>query len=359
MSTKIPVMDDHEDQYHNATSKVAPVFNTRTPTRDIKWDNEGRKHQSPVTLVDRLGYEQFFSARYNDLEPNPITLRDRLGLDDFSSPKVWRMAVAELLGTGVLVFLIDAIVISQNGRDGEGESNLTKSILIAIIVSVLVLVTFPVSGGHLNPISSFTAGLIGLISLSRALIYILAQCFGAVLGALALKYATSASIVHYSSLGGCTIVIVTTGPDGPIATRLETAQALCLEIVCPFIFLFASRWVSFDPNQLAILGRLMVCLSVGLGVGLNVLVSATVTGVKGYSGAGINPARCLGPAIVRGGYLWNGHWIFWVGPVIACMGFYLYTRIIPDDDFRPEKSKHDFLNILKAVIVPDAAGKGQ
>ncbi|KAI8568077.1 hypothetical protein RHMOL_Rhmol02G0169300 [Rhododendron molle] len=44
-------------------------------------------------------------------------------------------------------------------------------------------------------------------------------------------------------------------------------------------------------------------------------MSTTVTAAKGY--AGINPARCFGPAVVRGGHLWDGHWIFWVGPTLA------------------------------------------
>ncbi|KAG5539368.1 hypothetical protein RHGRI_019798 [Rhododendron griersonianum] len=56
---------------------------------------------------------------------------------------------------------------------------------------------------------------------------------------------------------------------------------------------------------------------VGLVLGHLVFISTTVTAAKGYGGAGINPARCFGPAVVRGGHLWDGHWIFWVGPTLA------------------------------------------
>ncbi|KAF9620821.1 hypothetical protein IFM89_014758 [Coptis chinensis] len=161
-----------------------------------------------------------------------------------STPRqVWRASLAELLGTATLVFAIDTLVISSYETETK-MPNLVMSILIAISVTILLLATGPVSGGHINPVITFSAALIGLISISRAIIYILAQCIGGVVGALALK-----------------AVVVTTK--------------------------------------------------------------------KGYAGVGMNPARCFGPAVIRGGHLWDGHWVFWVGPAISCVAFYLYVKIIP------------------------------
>ncbi|KAG5564710.1 hypothetical protein RHGRI_000789 [Rhododendron griersonianum] len=65
------------------------------------------------------------------------------------------------------------------------------------------------------------------------------------------------------------------------------------------------------------MGQVLVCSIVGLVLGHLVFISTTVTAAKGYAGAGINPARCFGPAVVRGGHLWDGHWIFWVGPTLV------------------------------------------
>ncbi|CAK7329562.1 unnamed protein product [Dovyalis caffra] len=45
--------------------------------------------------------------------------------------------------------------------------------------------------------------------------------------------------------------------------------------------------------------------------------------------AGLNPARCLGPAIVRGGHIWDGHWVFWIGPAIAYVAFAGFTEVLP------------------------------
>ncbi|KAE9444841.1 hypothetical protein C3L33_23261, partial [Rhododendron williamsianum] len=50
---------------------------------------------------------------------------------------------------------------------------------------------------------------------------------------------------------------------------------------------------------------------------LLVFISTTVTAAKGYAGVVINPARCFGPTVVRGGHIWDGHWIFWVRPTLA------------------------------------------
>ncbi|KAJ6896807.1 aquaporin AQPAn.G-like [Populus alba x Populus x berolinensis] len=258
-----------------------------------------------------------------------ITWREILGLEDLLSLTVWRASVAELLGTAVLVFALDTIVISTI-QTGTSMPNLILSTLVAIIITILLLATFPISGGHINPLITFAAFLTGLISPSKTFIYILAQCVGAIFGALALKAVVNREIQQTFSLGGCTLTVVAPGPDGQsTVTGLETSQALWLEIICGFVFLFASVWMAFDHRQAKGLGRVSVFIIGGIVLGLQVFVSTTVTATKGYAGAGLNPARCLGPAIVRGGHLWNGHWVFWVGPATACVAFAVYTKIIP------------------------------
>ncbi|KAH8498178.1 hypothetical protein Peur_073393 [Populus x canadensis] len=255
-------------------------------------------------------------------------LSEILGLEDLVSLTVWRASVAELIGTAVLVFTLDTIVISTI-RIETKIPNLILSILAAIIITILILATFPISGGHINPLVTFAAFLTGLVSLSKAIIYILAQCVGGIFGALALKAVVNSEIQQTFSLGGCTLTVVAPGPDGQTVIGLETSQALWLEIICGFVFLFASVWMAFDQRQAKALGRVNVFIIIGIVLGLLVYISTTVTATKGYAGAGLNPARCLGPAIVRGGHLWDGHWVFWVGPGIACVLFALYTKLIP------------------------------
>ncbi|KAI3774325.1 hypothetical protein L1987_48876 [Smallanthus sonchifolius] len=278
-----------------------------------------------------------------------LTFGERLGVEDLYSLNVWRASVGELLGSAVLVFMIDTIVISSFETQTK-TPNVLMSILIGITITILLLAVFPISGGHMNPVISFSAALVGLISLSRAFIYIFAQCVGALLGALALQAVVSHNISQSFSLGGCTLTVIAPGPNGPVVTGIETSQALWLEIICTFIFLFASIWLAYDHRQAKALGVLVVFSIIGTILGLLVFISTSLTGKKGYAGAGMNPARCLGPAMIRGGHLWDGHWVFWVGPAISCMVFYIYTKIIPCNHFHANGYRHDFFCVLRALI---------
>ncbi|KAG6401418.1 hypothetical protein SASPL_138275 [Salvia splendens] len=309
-------VDDEECQ--SSGSKIQ-LLNTTPPPHDEK-----RKHQS-------------------------LTLTELLGLNELASSELWRASVGEVIGTAVLVFMLDTIVISTIDADIK-MPNLVLSVLVAVIITILLLAVHPVSGGHINPIISFSAALVGIISMARAVVYILAQCLGAVLGALALKAVVSSTLEHNFSLGGCTLTVIAEGPNGPVSVGLDTAQGFWLELFCSFIFLFGSIWMAYDHRQAKQLGLVLVFGIVGVVLGLLVFVSTSVTGQKGYGGAGMNPARCIGPAIVRGGHLWDGHWVFWAGPAIACVVFYLYTKIIPSQHHKAKAYDHDVYNVFKVMF---------
>ncbi|GLT70759.1 hypothetical protein SLA2020_428190 [Shorea laevis] len=326
MAQNLQRVEDEESLY--VGSRVQPV--PLTPTSDQRRFEEGNRNTSKLSEI--------------------------LGLEEFFSLNVWRASLAELLATAIFVFAIDTIVISSFETKTESPK-LIMSLLIAIITAILLLAANPVSGGHMNPAITLAAALVGVISVSRAAVYILAQCAGAVLGALALKAVVNSTIEDTFSLGGCTLTVIAPGPNGPISVGLGTSQGLWLEIICTFVLLFASIWIALDHRQARALGRVIIFSVIGIVVGLLVFVSTTVTGAKGYAGAGMNPARCLGPAIVRGGHLWNGHWVFWAGPSIASVAFYLYTKIIPSQHFHAQGYKHDFLNILKAPFTSDSVHK--
>ncbi|KAL7161747.1 hypothetical protein ACSBR2_042259 [Camellia fascicularis] len=277
------------------------------------------------------------------------TLVESLRLNDLFSSNVWRASLGELLGTAILVFMIDTIVISTY-ETKTMTPNLIISILVGLTITILILVTFSVSGGHIIPIISFSATLVGLICFSRAAVYIVAQCLGGALGALALKAVVNSTIEQTFPLGGCTLSVIAPGPSGPIVTGLAMGQALWLEIICTFVFLFALIWIASNDRQAKALGRVVFSI-VGLVISLLVFISTTVTTTKGYAGAEMNPARCFKPVMVRGGHLWNGHWVFWVGSTIACVAFYTYTKIIPRQHFHANAQRHDLFNISKGWFV--------
>ena len=62
----------------------------------------------------------------------------------------------------------------------------------------------------------------------------------------------------------------------------------------------------------------------GFSIGGIITVCSFVAGP--FTGASMNPARSLGPALV-GGH-WADHWIYWIGPIVgAAVGALLYTYI--------------------------------
>ena len=63
------------------------------------------------------------------------------------------------------------------------------------------------------------------------------------------------------------------------------------------------------------------------------------------AGLGINPARCLGPALLHGGSLWSGHWVFWLGPFMACIIYYGVSINMPKEGFEWVDGEYDVLTL--------------
>jgi aquaporin-4 len=99
---------------------------------------------------------------------------------------MWKAALTELLATPFLVFtLTSSIILCLDSN--EVQPKLLVPFAVFLILFLFLMVTFPLSGGHMSPILTFIAALRGLVTLSRAAIYVLAQCVGSILGFIILK----------------------------------------------------------------------------------------------------------------------------------------------------------------------------
>nr|AJI43714.1 X intrinsic protein [Hevea brasiliensis]AKN79687.1 X-intrisic protein subfamily member 1;1 [Hevea brasiliensis] len=239
-----------------------------------------------------------------------------IGAHEFFSREMWRAALVELVATACLLFTLTISIISCL-ESHVPEPKLLVPFAVFIIAFFFLLTTVPLSGGHMSPVFTFIAALKGVITLVRALLYVLAQCIGSIMAYMVIKNVMNNSAVEKYSLGGCMI----DGNEGGIAS----GTALVLEFSCTFVVLFVGVTVAFDKRRFKELGLVMVCVILAATMGLAIFVSITVTGRGGYAGVGLNPARCLGPALLHGGPLWHGHWVFWVGPFLACIIYYCYT----------------------------------
>ncbi|XP_022986191.1 aquaporin TIP1-2-like [Cucurbita maxima] len=245
-----------------------------------------------------------------------------IGAHELFSPQMWKAAMTELVATALLVFCLTTSIVSCL-KSNESDPKLLIPIAVFIILFLFLLVTFPLSGGFMSPIFAFIAALRGVITFTRAAVYILAQCLGSIIAFLLIKDAMSPDVADKYSLGGCTIHGTGDTPGIGIAT------ALVLEFACTFVVLYVGVTVVLDQKMSERLGLPMVCGMIAGSSAVAVFVSTTITGRAGYGGVGLNPARCLGPAVLRGGRLWEGHWVFWVGPFAACVAYYGFSVNLP------------------------------
>ncbi len=226
--------------------------------------------------------------------------------DNAPSPDVWRAAVAEFIATLLFIFLGAGTVVVTGGLIKEG---LTSARLVAIAVAhglaiaLLVAATARVSGGHINPAVTFGALITGKINLQRAMTYVVAQLLGAVVGAGLLTL-----VIPAAAQGNL-------GAHG-LGAGITPGGGLVAEIVLTFALVFVVFATAVDPKGPGHLAP--------LAIGFTILVDH-LAGVP-ITGAGMNPARTFGPALVAGA--WDNHWIYWIGPLVgAALAAWIYEFV--------------------------------
>jgi MIP family channel proteins len=197
-----------------------------------------------------------------------------------------RLLVAEAIGTFVLVFIGTGAVIVNQVSHGV-ITHLGISIVFGAVVTALIYTLGHISGAHFNPAVTIAFWQSGFFPSQRVIPYILAQCIGAIAASTLLR--------------GVFGLVANLGATFP--RQDNWLQALLLETVLTFILMFVIFGSGLDRR--APIGF------AGLAIGLTVAVEAAVMGP--ITGASMNPARSLAPALVAG--LWQHHWVYWVAPI--------------------------------------------
>jgi len=216
-----------------------------------------------------------------------------------------RKLVAEALGPFALVFVgAGSIVIaSGNANIGLIEIAFAHGLAIALLISALG----HISGGHFNP--AVTAGfwVTRRISTTLAIGYVLAQLAGGILGAVALVLLFPEGLREASNLG--------TPALGP---GIDFGKGVGIEIILTFFLVLVIFGTAVDRRSANLGG-----LAIGLTVTMDILAGGPLTG------AAMNPARALGPALLTGN--WDDHLVWWIGPIIggviaAMLYHYLFSE---------------------------------
>jgi len=227
-------------------------------------------------------------------------------------PESWqdlaRALVAELIGTMFLVLIgCGAAVNWKTGFD-------VTQVSLAFGLAVMAIASFTghVSGGNLNP--AVSVGLLagGRLPLVNAILYIVVQCIGAVIGAGILHGCTPTSVSASLAANGL-------GPNNVTGIGLVTVApgaGFVLEALLTMLLVLVVFATAVDNKTAAGLAPLLIGLT----------VTAAHLVLIPYTGTSINPARSLGPAFVKN--IWESHWVFWVGPLVGgALGGLLYTFV--------------------------------
>ena len=200
----------------------------------------------------------------------------------------WREALAEGIGTFILVFAGTGAVM-VNSISGGSVTHIGISFVFGAVVTALIYGIGHLSGAHFNPAVTLAFWTSGFFPKRRVLPYILAQLLGAI----------AASALLLISLGR----VANLGATLPL--KGNWLQSLVLEFVLTFILMFVILGSGLDRR--AHIG--FAGLAIGLTVGMEAAFMGPITG------ASMNPARSLGPALVGG--IWQHHWVYWVAPILG------------------------------------------
>ncbi|MDX6594101.1 MAG: aquaporin [Gaiellales bacterium] len=211
---------------------------------------------------------------------------------------------AEGIGTFLLVFFICGVI--SVGNAGALQLDLAGlGLLHALTLGVLVYALAASSGAHFNPAITLAQLAIRQIRARDAAAYIVFQLAGGVLAGLLvlLLFHDTGNAVNY----GATAIDAKVIPGG------SPWLGLVAEAIGTFMLVWAVMAVAVNPRG----EKHFAGLVIGGALGLAVMVFGPATG------AGLNPARWLGPALASGSYA--DFWIYLVGPVagalLAALGY--------------------------------------
>ncbi len=215
------------------------------------------------------------------------------------SPELVRRALAECFAAFALVFAGAGAIVADL-EYGGALGTVGIALVFGLVIMVMVYATGHLSGAHINPAVTLAFTFTRHFPPREAVAYIAAQCAGAILAAL---------------------VLLAIWPSQPAELGATTpsvgiGSALVYEAVLSAFLMFVIMAVATDTRAVGA----AAAIAIGGTIGLDALVGGPVTG------ASMNPARSLGPALAAGE--WRDFWIYVVGPISGtALGGFAYQLV--------------------------------
>ncbi len=228
---------------------------------------------------------------------NPKTLI--LGSKGELRPKSLGVAIlAEFLGTMFIVIFGCGAAINNSLLTDVSTADLVQiSLAFGLVVFGAVLMFWDASGANLNPAVTIGLFAAGKMSLIKGLVYIVAQCLGAIVGALVLD-AMTPNDARNGNLG-----------SNGLGEGVTEGQAFGLELITTFVLMSVVLTACADATA----SRVAKSFAIGGAVTLCHVLSIP------YTGCSVNPARSLGPAVITGVGLDVLGQVFWLGPICGAL----------------------------------------
>src|SRR3954469_1675846 len=254
--------------------------------------------------IDPDGQQQQQAARHAEValrsmgQPNSVASQFDFWNDRYEGRRLF----SELLGTFFLVLVAVGGGMVSARFGGNAVPYGAKVVSPALMVAAIILFMGTVSGAHLNPAVSVAFAARGDFPWKRVPAYVVAQFLGAILATLLLW-----ALIGKQGSAGLTL-------PGP---GISTTTAMLWELVLTTGLVSVILGTASGAQQIGPLAA----IGVGGYIALAGLWGAPV------SGASMNPARSLGPALVLEN--WTSWWAYLLGPVagaIIAVGFAYVLR---------------------------------
>lgn len=215
-----------------------------------------------------------------------------------------RKLVAEFVGTFTLVFAGCGAVVA-NAHTGGAVTHVGIALTFGLAVCVMIYATGHLSGAHFNPAVSIGFASAGRFPWREVPAYIFAQCAAAIVAIALLK-----GVTGEAEQLGATVASIGVGP------------AIAFEAVLTFFLMFVISAVATDHRAEGTMA--------GVAIGGTVALCALFGGP--FTGASMNPARTLGPALFTGEL--SSLWLYLAGPITGAVAASWTYRLIrcSDDD---------------------------
>lgn len=223
-----------------------------------------------------------------------------------TSLALWRRSLAEGLGTFFLVLAGCGAIVADARADGA-LGTVGIALVFGLVVMAMISATGHLSGAHLNPAVTVAFALTRHFPLRDVAGYVIAQTGGAILAAL---------------------LLLAAWPDRPAdlgatVPSVGVVTALAYEVALTAALMFVIISVATDVRAWGS----VAAIAIGATVALDSMYGGPVTG------ASMNPARSLGPALAAGE--WQDFWLYLVGPVVGAAIGALSYQLVRGEPVRP------------------------